>query len=64
MADLMMVESNGKDEQSRQIEKLLIDLDDTLYQVHEAPELVRENIQGEYGFVARITLWCKPPPCL
>ena len=52
----MVVDINGKDEESRQIETLLIDLDDTLYQVHEAPELVREKIQGEYGSVARIAL--------
>ena len=46
MVDLAVADINGNEEDSRQIETLLIDLDDTLYQVHEAPELVRENIQG------------------
>ena len=46
MPDLAVADINGKDEGSRRIETLLIDLDDTLYQVRQAPELVRENIQG------------------
>ena len=47
MADsVVAIDINGNEEDSRQIETLLIDLDDTLYQVHEAPVLVRENIQG------------------
>ena len=46
MSDRTVADINGKDEGSRRIETLLIDLDDTLYQVRQAPELVRENIQG------------------
>ena len=46
MVEIIVADINGSHEDSRQIETLLIDLDDTLYQVHEAPELVRENIQG------------------
>lgn len=46
MVEVIVADINGSHEDSRQIETLLIDLDDTLYQVHEAPELVRENIQG------------------
>ena len=46
MMELVVADVNGNEEDSRQIETLLIDLDDTLYQVHEAPELVREKIQG------------------
>ena len=50
MSDVVVSDINGNDEDSRQIHTLLIDLDDTLYQVHEAPELVRENIQGVAAF--------------
>lgn len=46
MTELVVADINGNEEDSRQIETLLIDLDDTLYQVHEAPELVRDKIQG------------------
>ena len=46
LSDPAVADINGKDEGSRRIETLLIDLDDTLYQVHQAPKLVRENIQG------------------
>jgi hypothetical protein len=46
MVEIIAADINGSHENSRQIETLLIDLDDTLYQVHKAPELVRENIQG------------------
>ncbi len=46
MADLVVADINGNEQDSRQIETLLIDLDDTLYQVLEAPVLVREKIQG------------------
>ena len=49
MMELIVADVNGNAEDSRQIETLLIDLDDTLYQVHEAPELVREKIQGQLG---------------
>ena len=55
MSDRAVADINGKDEGSRRIETLLIDLDDTLYQVRQAPELVRENIQGKLSHCLQLT---------